>query len=183
MPLKGWLWAAWGPAQRVTLSSVFFGFWASFGDRHPAPLAVEGSSPADAFRAFPRGLVASAPVAAAGFRPDTPGRASGCPCELRRQSPKGALGQVSQVNHPFHLDWELQVSGSQGTGTAGPGRGEGWRERASPLLPANTCRLRALLGRRRSVRPGHSSYLWTRHWGALWTVYSGVAFLSCPAAP
>lgn len=81
-----------------------------------------------------------------GLGPDTPGLGSGCLC---------ALGSDLSSEPSFNLDWE------QGThfslGAAGlrelrdgalqdQAEGEGWGERAPPLLPADTCRVRALLG-------------------------------------
>lgn len=59
VPLKGLTLASRGPGTPCTedhFESHFLGVWtlqgASFGDRPPAQLVVEGSSPADAFGAF-----------------------------------------------------------------------------------------------------------------------------------
>lgn len=61
-----------------------------------------------------------------GLGPDTPGLGSGCLWGLRRQSPQGALGQISQVNHP--LIWTGSCRTRERGGLGGKG------------FPSPTCR-------------------------------------------
>lgn len=140
------------PAQRVTLSSIFFGVWASrasFGDRaswwsQAVPQVAGVHEEAGGLR-FCCCWV-SGPLSRGGF--DTPG-----------------LGQAAlwAREQGAHFARGTGLGGLRARASVG---GQGWRTGRHLQAPGP-------LGCRHSVRPEHWSCLWTRHGGAFWTACSG----------